>query len=283
MFKAASLIVAVALLGGAVIYGLTASGGTAPGVAVVVLHDVSSQEKPTSPYVVSAAALENMIVRAREAGYTFISLNDFHSYMEGRKRLPPRPVLLTFDDGYEGVYLYGHPVLEALNCPAVMFPVTKWFSPYPRPEPAAPHLTVAQARAMIESGLWGFGGHTHDGHRLIPSGPDGEPAYFTTCPQWLGWEERYETQEEYLARVWADIELMSLELRRLGVEPIDFALPFGRSSPELESLLLQAGYRYIYLAGTRLNGPGQTYVYRVDGRTTADEFLRNLNAAFEGS
>jgi peptidoglycan/xylan/chitin deacetylase (PgdA/CDA1 family) len=95
----------------------------------------------------------------------------------------------------------------------------------------------------------------------------------------LAGEGRYETREEYLARVWADIELMSLELRRLGIEPVDFAAPYGQMNEDLERLLLEAGYRYLYVEGYRLNYPGQHFVYRVDGGTTADQFLNALRLA----
>lgn len=254
-----------------------AQPGAGSGVAVITLHEVADGYQV--PSVVAPAGLEAMIVAARRAGYNFISLPEFHAYMEGRGRVPPRAVLLTFDDGYRGVYLNGHPVLAAQRCPAVMFPVTKWFSPYPRPEMARAHLTVEDARDMLASGLWGFGGHTHDGHRFLPAGFQGRRVYFTTGQAWLAGEFRHETGAEYLARVWADIQLMSLELRRLGIEPVDFAAPYGQMNEDLERLLLEAGYRYLYVEGYRLNYPGQHFVYRVDGGTTADQFLNALRLA----
>jgi biofilm PGA synthesis lipoprotein PgaB len=277
---ALALVVAVSCASAAALSSGPAS--EAVGVAVVALHQIAAENMPGEPCVASAAALEEMIAGAREAGYSFISLAMFHAYMEGRGKLPARPVLLTFDDGYMGVYQWGHPILAALECPAVMFAITKWFSPHPRPENGLEHLTAVEARAMLGSGLWAFGGHTHDGHRLLPNRPDDEPRYFITGRGWLQAERRYETREEYAARVWADIELMSLELKRLGLSPMDFAPPYGSHNDDLERLILEAGYRYIYVAGTSLNYPGQTYIYRVDGGTSAEEFLRNLDAAFGG-
>ncbi len=265
---------------GMVGYGMTGQAGTlsGKGVAVITLHEVADGIK--NPAVVAPADLEAMVVAARKAGYNFISLQEFHAYMEGKGQVPPRAVLLTFDDGYRGVYLKGHPVLVAHKCPAVMFPVTKWYSPYPRPEMSLPHLTAEDTLDMLNSGLWGFGGHTHDGHRFLPAGSQGRRVYFTTGQAWLAGEFRYETREEYLARVWADIQLMSLELRRLGIEPVDFAAPYGQMNEDLERLLLEAGYRYLYVEGYRLNYPGQHLIYRVDGGATADQFLNALSIAF---
>ena len=38
-----------------------------------------------------------------QAGFTGISLSDLLDGWEGRSRLPPKPVVLTFDDGFANV------------------------------------------------------------------------------------------------------------------------------------------------------------------------------------
>ncbi len=44
----------------------------------------------------------------------------------GRSRLPEKPVLLTFDDGYESFYRLVFPLLKAYQYPAVFAVVTGW-------------------------------------------------------------------------------------------------------------------------------------------------------------
>lgn len=248
----------------------------ASGVAVLVFHEVSPGQ-PGQRAVVSPAEFERILETLKGAGFNFLSLEEFHAYLEGRGFAPPKAVLVSFDDGYEGAYRYAHPILLHHRIPAVMFPVAKWFSPHPRPEPRARrHLTVSQAREMLASGLWAFGGHSYDGHREIATGP-GRKGKFLVSRAWLG--QRLETQREYEARVWADIVLMTWELRRLGVEPLDFAAPYGVVSPALEKLLSEAGYRYLYVQRNRLNYPGSTEVYRVEA-TAADQVLKDLELLF---
>ena len=53
-------------------------------------------------------------------GYTAISVNDLLAARAGKKPLPAKAVLLTFDDGYECFYTRVYPVLKAFHYPAVI-------------------------------------------------------------------------------------------------------------------------------------------------------------------
>lgn len=262
-----------------VLFGLLflrpAAGRAAPaaepaGVAVLVLHEVAPQE-PDNPFVLAPEKFRELLDRLLGAGYQFIDLDTLHAFLEGRGTVPPRAVLLTFDDGYRGVYYHAHPVLLEYRIPAVMFPVMKWFTPFPRPEPHREHLTVAQTRDMLASGLWGFGGHSFDGHRDIA----GAGPYLTGLLPG-------ETRAEYLARIRADIDLMTRELHRLGVAPLDFAAPYGAVNEDLRTLLQEAGYRYLYLCegGDGLNYAGTREIRRITV-TDVDQTLRILQQLFD--
>ena len=57
------------------------------------------------------------------AHYTPIAVSDLIDAVEGASTLPPRAILLTFDDGYRCHYRDVAPLLEARRVPAVFFPV----------------------------------------------------------------------------------------------------------------------------------------------------------------
>lgn len=50
-----------------------------------------------------------------------ISLADWRAHRDGSRALPPRPVLVTFDDGYRSVAETAVPILERHGVPATMF------------------------------------------------------------------------------------------------------------------------------------------------------------------
>lgn len=55
--------------------------------------------------------------------YSVVSAADVLRAIDDGARLPPRPLLLTFDDGYKGHHAYVLPLLERFGMSAVFFPV----------------------------------------------------------------------------------------------------------------------------------------------------------------
>ena len=59
-----------------------------------------------------------------DKGYKACNANDFVDWLTGSIQLPDKSLLITFDDGYLGVFEHGLPVLKAFQWPAVMFLVS---------------------------------------------------------------------------------------------------------------------------------------------------------------
>lgn len=59
-------------------------------------------------------------------GFHTVSLQDVHAYYTTGKKLPSKPVLLTFDDGYEDNLSVALPLLAARNMMATVFPISDW-------------------------------------------------------------------------------------------------------------------------------------------------------------
>jgi biofilm PGA synthesis lipoprotein PgaB len=215
--------------------------------AVLVLnyHDVAATV--ASPYTVTSKAFAAQLDALRKAGFHSVRLADLQALVAGRPvRLPPRPVLLTFDDGPASNWLDADPVLQRYGFSAVAFLISsKIVEPY-RP---SYHLSTEQVRRMAASGRWEFGGHTDDLHHLGPT-PDGtkRPALINRLA--LGKEE---TLAQWRARVHADLDRNQRFFRRVLGHPVPaFAFPYGAADrpandpaipKQTNGLLRQAGFQ----------------------------------------
>ncbi|MDN5347730.1 MAG: poly-beta,6-N-acetyl-D-glucosamine N-deacetylase [Clostridia bacterium] len=251
------------------------------GVVVLMFHNV----KPGT--ALSPEKFRETLHLLKINHYNPISLATFHSYLEGWGEVPPRAVLFTFDDGYQDNYQYAAPILREFQYPAVVFPVMKWFSPYPRRDvdksgrPAyQPHLTIAELQDMVKNG-WEVGGHSYDGHWLVPVDPEGkERIPFLKGRMWLAGRGRLESENEYEARVWSDIMLMKAQMLELGLPTTDFAFPYGAYNNKLLGMLKQAGFKYFYTTEAGINLPGQELIYRVAVKSDPQETLKAIEKRY---
>jgi peptidoglycan/xylan/chitin deacetylase (PgdA/CDA1 family) len=93
-----------------------------PGVAVLCYHSVRASDDsiPFSDLHVTKATFERhcrLIANACDV----ISLAEFREARRNGRELPPRPVIVTFDDGYRGVLDHALPILERYGIPATVF------------------------------------------------------------------------------------------------------------------------------------------------------------------
>jgi peptidoglycan/xylan/chitin deacetylase (PgdA/CDA1 family) len=99
-------------------------------------------------------------------GYVGVSLNQVYDAWFKGAQLPQKPVVLSFDDGYRGQYVYARPELRRLGWPGVLNLISGRVG-----QPGA-ELSVAMVQRMIADG-WELDDHTvhHvDVTTLSPSG-----------------------------------------------------------------------------------------------------------------
>jgi peptidoglycan/xylan/chitin deacetylase (PgdA/CDA1 family) len=157
-------------------------------------------------------------------GYTSMLLSELREAEGGRRPMPEKPVVLTFDDGFANNYDLAFPLLKEYGMKANIFlvyekmgTVNSWDKEF---EPTVPLMSWEQAFEMRDSGLVEFGSHTLRHPRLT-------------------------AVDEALARKEIAESKAALEAK-LGREVLGFAYPFGdgADAPAIRRLAREAGYRY---------------------------------------
>lgn len=64
---------------------------------------------------------EHQLKLINQFGFTPITFQDYRLFLQGKLHLPKKPIILTFDDGYEDFYRLAYPLLKREGMKAVVF------------------------------------------------------------------------------------------------------------------------------------------------------------------
>jgi poly-beta-1,6-N-acetyl-D-glucosamine N-deacetylase len=199
---------------------------------ILTYHEISPTED--LPYTITPTRFAEHMRLLHEAGYRTIRAADLVAWMNG-KPMPPRSVLLTFDDGTIGIWRYADPILARYGFTGTAFVITSYPGRGPR------YLEWDQIAELTASGRWDIGSHTRAGHRYVATSGDGADGAFLTSRAWVETERRRETRSEYRERVTRDLEGSIVDLQAHGVSrPALFSFPFSAatsSEPDLTRFL----------------------------------------------
>lgn len=80
-----------------------------------------AKKVPQESYYVSPEILDQQFSWLSANGYHVISLADFYTAISGKKNLPAKPVVITFDDGDQDNFTTAFPLLQKYNYNATFF------------------------------------------------------------------------------------------------------------------------------------------------------------------
>ncbi|MFA6416390.1 MAG: polysaccharide deacetylase family protein [Candidatus Paceibacterota bacterium] len=97
-------------------------------VPIFVYHSVapfySYQSAADRIWTVTPEVFEQQIKYLKDNGYTTISFADLDNRFASSTPLPPKPVILSFDDGWKNQYLNAYPILKKYGLTATFFVFT---------------------------------------------------------------------------------------------------------------------------------------------------------------
>lgn len=132
------------------------------GVPVLCYHQV--YDDSTDYIGVTTKKFEAQMSYLKEAGYTTITLDDLYNHYTNDTPLPKKPIVITFDDGYEDNYLYAYPILKKNKQKATIFLVTESMDKYIG---TSQRLFWDEIRTMKKEGLIDFQSHTANHVNLL--------------------------------------------------------------------------------------------------------------------
>lgn len=222
-------------------------------VPILLYHYVSSPP-PDANLVrreisVSPQQFEEHLRYFKAHNYTTITLRDLVYHLTIGKPLPPKPLIITFDDGYEDNYQNAFPLLRKYGFVATFFVITDFID-----EGRPGYMTWEQIEEMARSGME-IGSHSRNHAPLR-----GKPLDYLVW-QILGSRQTLEAH---------------------GIEPRFFSYPFGFYDDEVVKVLQSA---HFWGAVTTKPGIVQSSDglfalkrIRVNGRESLEQLVAKLRA-----
>lgn len=221
-------------------------------LTVLSYHNVigHKDESNTGAMVITSQQLAEQFSWLKVNGYSVISTDELIAANEGRKILPKKSVMLSFDDGYQGMYQQVFPLLKLFNYPAVLALVGSWLD---KPENESVKygrslisrnyfLNWDQIREMEKSGLVELASHSFNLHQGVLANPQGNTQPSATTHIYNKERKEYEANEDYRARIYKDLSRnQALIKRETGITPRIIVWPYGAYNQVTQNIAKQLG------------------------------------------
>jgi peptidoglycan/xylan/chitin deacetylase (PgdA/CDA1 family) len=183
-------------------------------VPILVYHHVQ-QSLPVGSRVerrltVTVKSFDQQMRYLKDEGYHVITLDTLVDCLRDGSELPAKPVIISFDDGWEDQFEYALPALEKYHYRATFFVVTNFVG-------ARGFFSLPQLQEIRAQGME-IGSHSRSHPHLDK----------TNNPSLL-WDQIY-TSKQILER-------------QLGVAVDEFAYPYGSYNATTASIVRSAGYK----------------------------------------
>lgn len=182
------------------------------GLPVLMYHffyDAKAGEKGPDNNWMEVSAFEQQMKYLSDNNFYFPSWQEVEDYIDGKKTLPEKSVVVTIDDGDQTYIKYAIPIIEKYNVKATSFVVTSWNGDYLPKQYRSSHMD--------------FQSHSHDMHR---AGANGKGRFVN-----LSYKEALE-----------DVTKSKNMIENCTV----FCYPFGHYNDTAIKTLKDAGYRLAF-------------------------------------
>ncbi len=178
-------------------------------VPILVYHHIDGKAELDLTSV-SPESFDQQMAYIKKNEFKVITLDELVQAITQGKKISPKSVVISFDDGYEDNFTHAFPVLKKYGFSAIFFLPSDLLG-------AEGFMTWDQVRVMVQDGME-IGSHTQT-HIYLPTYPS-------------------------LERVQDEIRGSKIVLEKeLGIEIKYFCYPSGGFSEEIKNLLKQAGYK----------------------------------------
>ncbi|MBI4524228.1 MAG: polysaccharide deacetylase family protein [Deltaproteobacteria bacterium] len=187
-----------------------------PGIPVIIYHSIADpHDHPWGFLSLPVAVFERQLAYLKRQGFHTVTLYELSAYLRDAQRLPPKSVIITFDDGFLDNWVHAFPLLKKYGMRATVFVATDFINSADCRRPNLEdvwagrttkhelqwwgYLAWSELKAMCASGFIDVQSHSrsHTWHftsdRIVDFHHPQDPYV------WLAWNARPEKKPDWLA------------------------------------------------------------------------------------
>lgn len=196
-------------------------------VLIIMYHQISENSALWGDYVIPEKMLEADFQYLKTNGYTVVKINDLLDFTKGKKDLPEKSVVITFDDGQRSFLTKVIPLLEKYNFPAnvnIVGSLVDLYTENGETDDRYAYLNWNDMKILAEHPLVEIGHHSYNFHSLGLR---------------RGMGKIYgESNSAYTEIIKTDIEMLNNKLlSNIGFVPFIIAYPYGIKNKTLEEIV----------------------------------------------
>lgn len=212
---------------------------------IIMYHHITVNEAKAGDYTVTEQEFISDLQYIKDNGYTTVTIEDISNYVNGKSDLPDKPIMITFDDGFESFYSIAYPILKENNMRAVVSvigSVTEKYSAINDHNISYSNMTWSEINEMRQSGLIEFQNHSYNMHSCKSGERKG-------ISQLQG-----ESDSQYRKSLTEDLyKTQKLFEENCGFKPTAIAYPYGAYSKNTLKIVKECGFTCTLVCEERIN------------------------------
>ena len=201
-------------------------------VLIIMYHQISENSSLWGDYVIPEKLLISDFEYLKNNGFTAVKIKDLIEFSNGKKDLPDKSVVITFDDGQRSFLTKVVPLLEKYNFPAninIVGSLIDLYTENGETDDRYAYLNWNDLKILAQHPLVEIGHHSYNFHSLGLR---------------RGMGKIYgESNSAYSEIIKTDIETLNDKLlSNIGFVPFIMAYPYGIKNKTLEEIVKSEGF-----------------------------------------
>lgn len=233
----------------------------------LMYHNVVGDKQKQGDYEIRESTIERDFAELAKMGYKCVNSKQLFDIVDGKKS--GKYVMITFDDGFYGVYKYVPRLLEKYNMQCIVSVVGEFMDKQDKQDKQSvktrcSYMNTQEVATLAKNKRVEIAHHSYNLHHI-----SGGKRGVKMLPN--------ESNAEYKSRFLTDTQKLDDRLKKIDISMQTYCYPYGEYCKESESMLKNLGYKMTLTCNEKINYPKNKQSLFLLNRINRSAAYANLN------